>query len=546
MTFVDRFTADDDTDLHGRTPTGAGASYNVTAGSFSIQGGEAQSGAADSVVYIDTGETNLLFSLLVRTGDGSNVNTIRFRWDQVSGTGWYLNTSDGAVYYYNGSSSTLHNSFSYNFHGNGNRWYYDFDLTDPEKITINVYNLQFISGWLTSPLVISSTLNNDKTSVGFTGNKSGVTFDCLRCQSGSYDYPYQGLMEARIQRHILEDHVPNIIALYASDNMTWREAVWAENGDYSPYYDGWYCLLTLADMWGVIDGALFLEAAWKQFQVTHDDYYTAEWIGTPYAVQGWRPYSEGAYELWTRLAIQDAYDTVRYFPSNAIYNGSGDLSIEAVDTPNVGRHRECALALSTHVFAHKIGGIAASELNESRWDELREWNYEWVDYWCDETTPGEYAWTGSERQVAGFMLGITGNALWDDYTVSSDSRFPATLLKLCNFVWDNFWKPENSPYPGLFYDLNPDSPSYGSVDVNNDLNGLLIALFAKCAQLTGNSIHMDRADTLNSHSALYGSFYRGKQRNQAIKGFKKYVDLRAEFYAPPQVRRSGHLFRRSA
>lgn len=540
MTFIDRFTAADSTNLHGRTPSGAPNAYNVTAGSFSVQDNEAQSGSTNSTVYIDTEETNLIFSLIVRVGAESNY--IRFRWDQVANTGWEFRTADGSLYYYNGSGYTGYDSFSYSFHGNGNHYYFQFDLTNPAAITIHTYNLQFVSsGWwpFGVPLTVSSSLNNDKTSVGFSTSDSGVKFDCLRCQSAAYDYPMQGLLDARIQKAILENHVPYIILSYDTGTPVIAD-VYSETGVYTGYYDGWHALLKLADIYGPVDGALFLEAAIKQFQITHDGYYVAEWIGTPYGVQEWRPYSEGAYELWVRFANQDAYDTVRFFPSNALYSSTEDTSHTSA-TP--GLHRECALALGTHVWANKIGGVAASGLNTTRWNTLREWNYDWVNYWCDEITPGVYAWTGVEIQIAAFMCGITSRMLWYDYTVSNDSRFPAALLKLCNFIWNNFWLPGNSPYPGMLYDLNPDSPSYGAVGVNNDLNGLIAHAFAKCAQLTGDETHMNRADTLISNMALYGSFWSGKEKNQATTWLKDYIDWRAAF---SPVRRSGRLLRRSA
>jgi hypothetical protein len=544
MTFVERFTAANGTNLHGRTPSGAGAAFNVTSGSFSIQNNAAQSGAADSKVYINPGITDLIFSVIVRTPAATD-NYIYFRWDEAADTGWFFYTVTGTLYYFNGSVSTQHATFAYGFHGNGDQYYFEIDLTDPASITIRAYNLQFSgSGWLLDTSIsASSTLNNDKTSVGFGTGQSGIAFDCLRCQEGSYDYPYQGLLEARIQRGIVQNHVSFIISSYDT-GIPDQVDVWGQNGTYSPYYDGPSALYQLYDLWGSTDGALFYEAAWKQFQILHDGYYIST-ADPDYAAQGFMHFSRGPYQDWVRRANQDAYDTVRYLPQRASYAVFENCSITGTDAV-AGMHRECAYALAAHVWANKIGGVAASEVSVARWDELRDWCYEWMDYWCDEITPGVYAWSGTERQVAAFMIGLMLRSLWDDYTVSADDRFQATLLKGCNFVWDNFWTPGNSP-PGLLYDYNPDSESFGSVGINNDLNNLITAAFAKCAQLTGNQTHMDRADTLNTHVALYGDFTSsGKQKNQATTWLKDYVDWRESFYSAPAVRRSGRLLRRSA
>lgn len=536
MTFVDRFTGSNGTDLHGRTPSGAGASYDVTAGSFAIQSNAAQSGAVNSNVLIDPGITDLILSVVVR-----GAVYIKFRWDENADTGWYFTTrsDQGRIFYWDGSAETLHGNFNYNFTGNGDQWFFEINLTDPSSITIRPFNLQFASGdfYENYAVTVSSSLNNDKTTVGILTPSSGSQFDNLRCQTGSYDYPHQGLHEARIQRGILEDHVPYIISSYNTGTPA-RGEVWSDPGEYSPYYDGPSALIQLYDLWGPVDGALFLEAGWKQFEILHDDYYIT--IADPdYAIPGYRCFPRGPYQIWVRLSTQDAYDTVRYLPQRAAFNPSDDCSKDAAGG---GYHRECAYALSDHVFAYKIGGVAASEVDVDRWDELREWCYEWVDFWCDEITPGVYAWTGTVKQVSAFMLGLMARSLWDDYTVSADARFPAALLKLCNFVWDNFWLPNHSP-PALEYDINPDSDDYGTVGIQNDLNNLITAAFAKCAQLTGSQVHMDRADTLFSYSVMYGDFSTGgKQKNQQTTWLKDYIDWRAEFSS---VRRSGRLLRRS-
>lgn len=538
MSFVDRFTAANGTNVHGRTPSGAAGAYDVNSGSFSIESNAAQSGGTNSRFFIDTGMTSLLYSAIL--GHGAATNDFYFRWDKAGNTGWIFHANTGQLVYFNGTTETEHATFNYNFPGNGNRYFFEFDLTDSAEITVNAYNLQFAgSGWLYSGLNVSSTLNNDKTEVGFLTTTSGIRLDCLRC-AASYDYPNQALFEARVQKAILEDHVPFILSSFASNDPD-HVQVWSESGAYGPYYDGPSGLIQLYDLWGATDGALFYEAAWKQQQILHDDYLIST---TPdYSMPGFNHFSRGPYQLWVRDAISDCYDTVRYFPARAAYSGSGDCSIDAVDIPNAGRHRECAYGLAAHVWCQKIGGVAASELDTARWGVLREWCYEWMDYWVDEVTPGVYAWDGEERQVTAFMIGLMLRSLWDDYTESGDSRFPATLLKGCNFVWDNFWLPANSPYPGLLYDFNPDSVSYGAVGVQNDLNNLITAAFAKCAQLTGDSTHLDRADTLISNLALYGAFYSSKEKNQAITWLKDYVEWRAAF---TPVRRSGRLFRRSA
>lgn len=537
MTFVDRFTAADSTNIHGRTPSGAPNAYNVTAGSFSIQSNAAQSGAADSLVYIDPEITDMILSFVVGLGSATD-NHLRFRWDVAGNTGWYISLNNGTLYYFDGATSTSHGTISHNLKDNGDQWYVQVDLTDPASISVLFYNLQFDGfGWQALPLTYSSSLNNDKTAVGFATSHSGIRFDCLRCQSTAFDYPYQGLLEARIQRSILQDHVPYIISSYDTGTPS-RESVWGENNDYSPYYDGPSGLLQLYDLWGATDGALFYEAAWKQFQILHDDYYVT--IADPdYGIPGNRSFSRGPYQLWLRMADADAYATVRYLPQRAGYHASGDCSSTSWEEES-GLHRECAYALASIVWQNKIGGVAASEVDATRWGVLRGWCYDWVDYWCDEVTPGVYAWTETGRQVAAFMMGLMARSLWDDYTVSADARFPAALLKLCNFIWDNYW---DEGTPGLDYELNPDSPAFGLEGINNDLNGLCAAAFAKCAQLTGDQTHRDRADTLMTNVALYGSFFSGKQKNQVTTWLKDYIDWRADF---SPVRRSGRLFRRSA
>lgn len=543
MTFVDRFTDADGTNLHGRTPAGAGAAYNVVAGSWSIQGNAAQSGAANSEVLLETGITNLIYSVVVSPGSAT-YSHVRFRWDEAGGTGWIFDLTTGNLFYWDGDEASNQVSLSYNLRDNGNQWYIEVDLRNPASISLLAYNLQFSGfGWQAAPLVASSTLNNDKTAVGIATSDSGIQFDNLRCQEGAWDYPYQGLHEARVQRGIVQEHVSYIIASYDTGTPA-RTEVYGENNEYSPYYDGPSALLQLYDLWGPTDGALFYEAAWKQQSILNDDYYEPN----NYAAPGYKHFSRGPYRLWGLLADQDNYDAVRYFPTNASFAASADVSKDYTigEEGAAGLHRECAYALAAHVWAHKIGGVAASELNTTRWDELREDSYDWVNYWCDEVSPGVYPWTGTGRQVAAFQIFLMARSLWDDYTVSEDSRFPAALLKLCNFVWDNFWLSGESP-PALDYDLNPDSPSYESVAPNNDLNMLGAAAYAKCAQLTGNQTHMDRADALFAGSALYGDFSSGgKQKNQQTTWLKDYIDWRAEFYAPPTVRRSGRLFRRSA
>jgi hypothetical protein len=543
-TFVDRFTAANDTNLHGRTPSGAPDSYDVNLGSFSIQSNAAQSGGTNSRFFIDTGMTSLIYSAII--GHGAATNDFYFRWDKAGNTGWIFHANDGQLVYYNGSTETQHATYGYNFPGNGTKYYFEFILTDTSAITVNAYNLQFSgTGWVPTSLSVSSTLNNDKTHVGFLTTTSGISLDCLRCHSGSYDYPQQGLLEARIQKGILLDHVPYIISSYDT-GIPDQVDVWGNNSTYSAYYDGPSALYQLYDLWGATDGASFYEAAWKQFQILHNGYYVDSC--TPdYAASGFQHFSRGPYQDWVRRSNADAYATVRYLPQRAAYAASGDCSIDGTDDPDSGRHRECAYALAAHVWAYKIGGVAASEVDVTRWGVLREWCYDWVDYWCDEVTPGVYAWSGTERQVAVFMLGLMARSLWDDYTATSDSRFQATLLKLCNFAWDEFWLPANSPYPGMLYDMNPDSTSYGSVGVQSDLNNLITAAFAKCAQLTGDSTHMDRADTLFANAALYGDYTTGgKQKNQQTTWLKDYIDWRADFSAAVPSRRSGRLLRRSA
>lgn len=307
------------------------------------------------------------------------------------------------------------------------------------------------------------------------------------------------------------------------------QAVWAEGGPYSFYYAGTKVLYDIGDYLGV---TTYDEGAAKQLYIR--DRYE---VSTGYYIGGstWQIFTDSATRDYVNTS--DANDLV-------IVEGLRDVPPYAADGQTSLEGAILSRENAYHLMSHQNGDVLGITARATKHSELLANAKDHMVQWFDTL-----AWVGQDQQFSPFMVGLTAEALIRNHAISGDSEIVTLIKSACDYLWHDAWHTDTL---GMIYQLNPDASvlqdggrgTTGSPTLNN----LIAKMYAWLAVQTGDQAQMDRADWLFAGSAFNGNYVYGKQFNQAhwlTLGSTGTLAMRAEFYGPPAVIRSGRLFRRS-
>lgn len=312
-------------------------------------------------------------------------------------------------------------------------------------------------------------------------------------------------LEARVADHdaLLQDHEARLVVLEAApgpeppdpdavlpDKTGWeaRMIEWGiPAGEYlstNPsidekinwvYYDMCRVMYQIADYTG---NAEPWNTYAKQAMVWFRDVYVIPNNG---AVPGYENFTHGLRMDYERTGDEVSKAAAISLSKNAMYAFDGT---EPSYIASHARSREVAYAIMGYINAEKLG--------EPRRDQRAVWvtqSYDYIRQWQDVAGWG----TG---QISPFMMGITAQALIEDWEETQDTRCLPALLDLAQFMWVKGYHAETH---AMYYNINPNiDPAEGGPPTVGapDLNMMIAPLYSWLWVQTGDTVQRDRFDAL--------------------------------------------------
>lgn len=218
---------------------------------------------------------------------------------------------------------------------------------------------------------------------------------------------------------------------------------------------------------------------------------------------GWRVFPQGLAHDYLRTGDPLSREAVLRLTRNSAFAGSGGASTCTYS-------RETAYLINAFLAAEEMG-----EPRDARLAIAVDYALGHINQWfVQKVTCG-----GNE---AAFMVGLTVDALIAYYEKTGDSRIPGAVRVAADGLWSMSWSPTDEGFSLNIYSNQTGQP---------DLNLLVAPMYAWVWQMTGETIYLQRGDTVFSAGVRRAYLGAGKHFAQNYRWSFSYVKWRS---SPPR------------